>query len=671
MLSFKCPGCQLVLRAPEEKAGAVTNCPRCRQALRVPAAPPASPPRPPAPDEKGWYIIRDNRRWGPVSWDQLRRQAVAGQLLATDQVWTPGMGRSIEARTLPGLIPESPSSVPGAAGPESSPDRDRPPLWKRGLHEVQEIGLATLRQTVRPVLHLKNVWRRRSLQQTAAAAQTTLGQKLYEARAGDPQLREQIRGLGEQINSAAVSGTKTPRLVAERRQLLLRLADPFLDRPAPPPPIAEAHQQARAARDLLRSHEARMKAAGGPLLPAGWVGWRRVGIGYGVLAAAAVGVFFLVAHPRHRVAAPPESAAVPAQKVADKEAKPLPDLTPKEIYAASAPSVALLRTGKAGGTGFLVKPNILVTNAHVIDIAPITELKVFFPSAGEAGKNPLGAKLLYFDGRRDLALLEVKTSLKPLPILDDYRFQGGQDVTVIGSPGIGKGTLENAVTGGLMSTRTKLRGQDYYQLSISVNPGNSGGPVFDAKGRVIGVVTLKASRQEGIAFCVPARDLVRALKAQGCQSQEQQAEMAARHNLVVLVRRISLAGSIYAKGLELYQRCLQESRFQPQLVTRKLAQIHSSFDKVKNIDQALLGEARSLVTQVASDTNLPVSQRQELTNLWTNYLEMKNYFNKPRGTISGLAIKLNELRDKHKNLVESLRVSLGLDELDTLTEDDD
>jgi S1-C subfamily serine protease len=108
---------------------------------------------------------------------------------------------------------------------------------------------------------------------------------------------------------------------------------------------------------------------------------------------------------------------------------------------------------------------------------------------------------------RDLAFLRVRTDVPPLRLAERHEFKRGQSITVIGSPGVGPLVMENAVTQGVLSTQTQIEGQDYYQSSISINPGNSGGPVFDKFGEVIGVVRLKATQQEGIAFCVPLKDL--------------------------------------------------------------------------------------------------------------------------------------------------------------------
>ena len=95
---------------------------------------------------------------------------------------------------------------------------------------------------------------------------------------------------------------------------------------------------------------------------------------------------------------------------------------------------------------------------------------------------------------------------------ESYKFLKGDDITVIGNPGVGgRMVLENAVSRGVVSSMATINGHSFLQLGIAINPGNSGGPVFDPQGRVIGVVTLKTSKQEGLAFAVPSADLVAAL----------------------------------------------------------------------------------------------------------------------------------------------------------------
>ena len=64
-------------------------------------------------------------------------------------------------------------------------------------------------------------------------------------------------------------------------------------------------------------------------------------------------------------------------------------------------------------------------------------------------------------------------------------------ITIIGSPGIGSDVVKNAVSTGNVSQKGRFFEQEFYQLGASVNPGNSGGPIFNKFGEVIGVATLK------------------------------------------------------------------------------------------------------------------------------------------------------------------------------------
>lgn len=183
-------------------------------------------------------------------------------------------------------------------------------------------------------------------------------------------------------------------------------------------------------------------------------------------------------------------------------------LTTVQIVARVDPSVALIRGKRALGTGFLVRTGLLATNAHVIEGEVISNLEVRFPAAGDSSKGPLHVELAFKDPKRDLAFLRVKTDLPPLEIAQAYQFQKGDDVLIIGNPGVGtKLVLENAISRGVMSTRTTLDGQPFYQLGIAINPGNSGGPVIDLAGKVIGVASRKATQLEGTAFCIPVEDL--------------------------------------------------------------------------------------------------------------------------------------------------------------------
>jgi hypothetical protein len=176
------------------------------------------------------------------------------------------------------------------------------------------------------------------------------------------------------------------------------------------------------------------------------------------------------------------------------------------------PSVALIRGQSSSGTGFLVRPGILATNAHVVDSEFTADLQVHFPSATPGKRGPLTARLLFLDRRRDLALLGIESDLPALGLETSRQYRKGQEITVIGNPGVGPLTLENAVSRGILSTKTVIEDLDYFQMDVAINPGNSGGPAITSTGRVIGVVTSKATRKEGIAFAIPVEDLRKAMR---------------------------------------------------------------------------------------------------------------------------------------------------------------
>ena len=129
------------------------------------------------------------------------------------------------------------------------------------------------------------------------------------------------------------------------------------------------------------------------------------------------------------------------------------------------------------------------------------------------------ATVLFSDEERDMALLKIAPR-QPLPtvVLDDGQpIDTGEAITVIGNPGLGSTViLSHTMTTGIVSHPDReLDGQHYIQTSAVVNPGNSGGRMFDSRGRVFGLVSLKGNI-EGTGFAVPAgtlRDFLKGLVA--------------------------------------------------------------------------------------------------------------------------------------------------------------
>lgn len=162
----------------------------------------------------------------------------------------------------------------------------------------------------------------------------------------------------------------------------------------------------------------------------------------------------------------------------------------------------LSRRRKGMGAGFFIdSQGNVVTNAHVVTKAAM----VFVQTHGSLVLHR--ARIKGAEPRYDLALLSTglgKTTA--LPMSKKGTPPVGSWVGIIGNPlGIGT-TLSVGVIGAVGRSVVSEKFEDYLQISASVNPGNSGGPVLDLDGEVVGVLTMKASgyNVEGVAFAIPA-----------------------------------------------------------------------------------------------------------------------------------------------------------------------
>ncbi len=207
-----------------------------------------------------------------------------------------------------------------------------------------------------------------------------------------------------------------------------------------------------------------------------------------------------------------------------------------------------------------MSPNLIATNSHVIGLEFSRNLEIHFPSASSNDdRGPFHAELVYEDAKRDLAFLSVRTNLPPLKGAESFEFHPGMPITIIGSPGVGDGVVKNAISTGVLSAKDHRMDQDFYQLGASVNPGNSGGPVFDKYGEVMGVATLKARAQEAIAWCIPVDDLRSGISRVGSQSKETASETGSRHRLRVVCRLLTMHGSVIAQGMDEYTQEMLDS----------------------------------------------------------------------------------------------------------------
>lgn len=146
------------------------------------------------------------------------------------------------------------------------------------------------------------------------------------------------------------------------------------------------------------------------------------------------------------------------------------------------------------GTGFAVlKPGLIATNLHVIGEGRSFVVK-------DVNGEQIDVTHVHASDRfADLAILQIKQShLKPLELADFSKVKKGQPFVAIGHP---QG-LENSLVQGVVSSKRMIEGRRMLQVAMPVESGNSGGPVVNAQGQVIGVVTMKSLATNNIGFAI-------------------------------------------------------------------------------------------------------------------------------------------------------------------------
>ncbi|MDR2631451.1 MAG: S1C family serine protease [Spirochaetaceae bacterium] len=168
-----------------------------------------------------------------------------------------------------------------------------------------------------------------------------------------------------------------------------------------------------------------------------------------------------------------------------------------------------------GSAFFVDDTGLLITNYHVIasEVDPSYEgYSRLYIRLGDASSPRIPARVIGWDKAMDLAL--IKTEIKPeyvFSLVDRIIPPVGETIYAIGSP-VG---LEKTVTSGIVSAlgRRLLQIGDVIQIDAAVNHGNSGGPVVDVEGRLVGIVFAGIEQYQGLNFAVPAERLAAALPA--------------------------------------------------------------------------------------------------------------------------------------------------------------
>jgi S1-C subfamily serine protease len=210
-----------------------------------------------------------------------------------------------------------------------------------------------------------------------------------------------------------------------------------------------------------------------------------------------------------------------------------PEGTPEEMEALDAysrvvvrvaevlrPAVVNLRAGRGSqggsGSGILFSPDgLLLTNAHVV--RHFSRLRIRLGDGRELSGSVVGS-----DPWTDLAVVRAEGNSLPYAELgDSARLRVGQLVVAIGSPFGFESTVTAGVVSALGRTLRTITGHlvdNVIQTDAALNPGNSGGPLVDSQGRVIGINTAIIAPAQGICFAIPvnmAKDVVPQLLKHG------------------------------------------------------------------------------------------------------------------------------------------------------------
>ena len=203
------------------------------------------------------------------------------------------------------------------------------------------------------------------------------------------------------------------------------------------------------------------------------------------------------------------------------------------------------------GSGLAISPRLVVTAAHVTQGAD--SWAVILPNTSEG----IAARPLYVDPEHDVAVLEVAARMRhTVPLRDVRQLQISQRLSASGYPLDVREPTPAAVTGEL----SRVSREGLLQLAMSVNPGNSGGPVIDERGYVVGILSKRGRPEqgiEGIAFAVPLEVLQAAVRRAGrARHRFSDAERAVA---AIIPWLVSVEADVQpARVLPMLQRCLAD-----------------------------------------------------------------------------------------------------------------
>jgi len=178
------------------------------------------------------------------------------------------------------------------------------------------------------------------------------------------------------------------------------------------------------------------------------------------------------------------------------------------LFIRLAPTVVYIANGTSYGSGFFVSPDgLILTNAHVVRGANEVDVAL------NDGKRMRGAVVERGLDEADVALVKVEMKDAPVPALSGIA--QAKVGSWVGAIGHGRGAIWTFNTGMISNIYPEGSERPVFQTQIPLNPGNSGGPIFDRRGRVLGIVTAGIHDASSINFGVGMEVARRSLKKLG------------------------------------------------------------------------------------------------------------------------------------------------------------
>ncbi|MDP7032867.1 MAG: trypsin-like peptidase domain-containing protein [Planctomycetota bacterium] len=210
-----------------------------------------------------------------------------------------------------------------------------------------------------------------------------------------------------------------------------------------------------------------------------------------------------------------------------------PILRGRDVHDAVSPRVITIEAKDGWGSGFLIGDGRkALSNFHVISgPVPWKRWTLTFFVLKEDGsfeqQTGTGFRLLYADSRADSVVLDTgRRHLRSgIPLVPEDMYRSGDSVYTLGHPDVGEEPLLHTFSHGIISHRRRLfAGIPYIQVDVPINLGNSGGPLLNAHGEAIGIVSMVGAERQGMAFAVTLDRLREPLKKLKIRQEEEKGE---------------------------------------------------------------------------------------------------------------------------------------------------